>query len=142
MVCLFLFLVSRATVTTNALVRGLGFCLLMLFFPCQFGQNKQSEMLLKQPLSLGAAQPQGHCNRRDSRSSCPSLPPFSTHHARFLQQVQGTYFNPLLISEKLVMYLNQQDLCLWLNTCSTETGPTQIVTAQMQVVDADFFPSL
>lgn len=64
------------------------------------------------------------------------------HHARFLQQVQGTCFNPPLISEKLVMFLNQRGLCLWLNKCSTETGPAQIVTVQMQVVDADFFPSL
>jgi len=38
------------------------------------------------------------------------------------------------------MYLNQRDLFLWLNMCSIETGPTQIVTVQMQVVDAGFFP--
>lgn len=38
------------------------------------------------------------------------------------------------------MYLNQRDLFLWLDVCSIETGPIQIVMVQMQVVDAGFFP--
>lgn len=62
------------------------------------------------------------------------------HHARFLQHVQSACFDPPLISEILVMYLNQRDLFLWLDVCSIETGPIQIVVVQMQVVDAGFFP--